>query len=278
LDYAAFGAATPVTPNFIPHSDPASQWTGARGGPAYFAYSNDYLIDTDNALILDVEPTGSIRQAGVGTVNTTIDRVRETHNLKPERLIADIAYFSGAMLDWLVEKRWIARHTLVIDNSDHKDGTFERADFTYDTENDLYVCLGGKELKQYLHASKTPRSGCNKDETIRYCTRKSDCDQCALKNRCCPKEPKRKVTRSIYESSRDVARQLAQTKQYSISCKFHAKVEMSFANLKRIHGLGMLRLRDPSGAHHEFFLAETAQDLKKLAKLAASQNRIEKAV
>ena len=56
LDDAAFGAASPVTPKFVSHSDPASQWTGARGGPAYFAYSTNYLIDTDNAVILDVEP------------------------------------------------------------------------------------------------------------------------------------------------------------------------------------------------------------------------------
>ncbi len=41
LDDAAFGAASPVVPKFISHSDPASQWTGARGGPAYFAYSTN---------------------------------------------------------------------------------------------------------------------------------------------------------------------------------------------------------------------------------------------
>lgn len=52
LDDAAFGAASPVIPKFISHSDPASQWTGARGGPAYFAYSTNYLIDTDNAVII----------------------------------------------------------------------------------------------------------------------------------------------------------------------------------------------------------------------------------
>ena len=33
LDAAAFGAASPVVPKFISHSDPASQWTGARGHP-----------------------------------------------------------------------------------------------------------------------------------------------------------------------------------------------------------------------------------------------------
>ena len=37
LDDAAFGAATPVVPKFISPSDPASRWTGAEGGLAYFA-------------------------------------------------------------------------------------------------------------------------------------------------------------------------------------------------------------------------------------------------
>jgi hypothetical protein len=85
------------------------------------------------------------------------------------------------------------------------------------------------------------------------------------------------VTRSIYETSRNVARALAQTKQYSVSCKLRKKVEMSFAHLKRIHGLGRLRLRGPCGAHDEFILAATAQNLKKLAKLAPHANPITKA-
>jgi hypothetical protein len=235
------------------------------------------LIDTDNAVILDVEPTRSIRQAEVGAVRTMIDRVHDRHDLKPERLIADTAYGSGVMLDWLVEKRGIAPHIPVIDKSGRKDGTFERADFTYDVENDLYICPNGKELKNSRRAFKIPRPSANKDATIRYRARKPDCSQCALKDRCCPKEPQRKVTRSIFESSRDVARQLAQTRQYSVSCKLRKKVEMSFAHLKRIHGLGRLRLRGPCGAHDEFILAATAQNLKKLAKLAPNQNRIGKA-
>ena len=44
-----------------------------------------------------------------------IDRVQKVHNLMPERLIADTAYGSGPMLDWLVEKRGIAPHIPVID-------------------------------------------------------------------------------------------------------------------------------------------------------------------
>lgn len=35
LDEAAFGAATTVEPKFTSHSNPASQWTAARKGPAF---------------------------------------------------------------------------------------------------------------------------------------------------------------------------------------------------------------------------------------------------
>jgi len=49
----------------------------ARKGPAFFAYSTNYLIDTDHAVIVDVEATRSIRQAEVGSVRTMLDRVED---------------------------------------------------------------------------------------------------------------------------------------------------------------------------------------------------------
>jgi hypothetical protein len=42
---------------------------------------------------------------------------------------------------------------------------------------------------------------------------------------------------------------------------------MLFADLKRILRLGRLRLRGPCGAKDEFLLAETAQNLRRLARL-----------
>ena len=44
------------------------------------------------------------------------------------------------------------------------------------------------------------------------------------------------------------------------------KVEMLFAHLKRILKLDRLRLRGLSGAHDEFLLAATAQNLRRMAK------------
>lgn len=267
LDDAAFGAATPVKPKFTSHSDPASQWTAARKGPAYFAYSANYMIDTDHAVILDVEATRSVRQAELGAMQTMVDRVHTNFDLQPERMIADTAYGTGPLLEWLVKERGIAPHIPVVDKSGRKDGTLERADFTFDAGTDAYICPGGKELKRFRRIYKTPRSGVDKYGMMRYRARKPDCDACALKPRCCPKEPQRKVTRSIHEPSRDVARAIAQTMQYAISCKLRKKVEMLFAHLKRILGLSRLRLRGPCGVRDEFHLAATAQNLRKLAKL-----------
>src|SRR5215470_7486816 len=65
LDDAAFGAATEVVPKFASPSDPAARWTGAHGGQAFFAYSTNYLVDVENAIIVDVEATTAIRQAEV---------------------------------------------------------------------------------------------------------------------------------------------------------------------------------------------------------------------
>jgi hypothetical protein len=63
-----------VTPKFISPADPAARWTGALRGPAFLAYSDNYLIDLKRAVIVNVEATMSIRQAEVTAAQTMIVR------------------------------------------------------------------------------------------------------------------------------------------------------------------------------------------------------------
>ena len=260
LDDAAFGAATEVTPKFISPADPAARWTAAHGGLAFFAYSTNYLIDLDNAIIVDVEASTAIRQAEVTAAKTMIERVDKLFSLYPERLAADTAYGSGEMLDWLVHERGIEPHIPVFDKSKHTDDTFSRSDFTYDHEGDAYLCPGGKILT-------CKGTLVNDGDTLMYRASKYDCGTCSLKTRCCPNTPSRRVPRSIYEGARDMARDIAKTEAYTVSRRQRKKVEMLFAHLKRILRLDRLRLRGPCGARDEFLLAATAQNLRKLAKL-----------
>jgi hypothetical protein len=45
LDDAAFGAATPTEPKSISPTDPAARYTAASDTPAFYAYSDNYLVD-----------------------------------------------------------------------------------------------------------------------------------------------------------------------------------------------------------------------------------------
>ncbi len=174
------------------------------------------------------------------------------------------------MLGWLVEERGIEPHIPVFDKSRRTDGTFSREDFRFDHREDAYICPAGKQLKQYRRAFRTPRSGVDEDGLMRYRARIADCADCPLKPRCCPREPQRKIPRSVHEGARQMARDITATEEYDVSAKLRKKVEMLFAHLKRILGLGRLRLRGPCGARDEFLLAATAQNLRKLAKLIPS--------
>jgi transposase len=260
LDDAAFGAATPVTPKFISPADPAARWTGAHGGQAFFAYSANYLVDLDNAIVVDVEATTAIRQAEVTAAKRMIERTMERFDLYPARLAGDSAYGSAEMLGWLVYEHGIEPHVTVFDKSARKDGTFSREDFTYDHQGDVYLCPAGKVLT-------CKGTLVNDGATLLYRASKYDCDVCALKPRCCPKAPARKVPRSIYEGARDMARDIAKSEEGQTSRRQRKKIEMLFAHLKRILRLDRLRLRGPNGARDEFHLAATAQNLRKLAKL-----------
>jgi transposase len=261
LDDAAYGAASEVIPKFVSPSDPAAQWTGAMKSAAFFAYADNYLIDVKHGIIVDVEASRAIRQAEVGASRTMLKRTEACFGIKPEWLVGDTAYGSAPNLNWLVNDQKIAPYIPVIEKSKREDGVFSREDFSFDEERDIYICPAGKILR-------TTGTVVNDDQVL-YRARKRDCNACPLKMRCCPKEPVRKVPRSIYEEARDVARAHGKTEAYERSRRDRKKVEMLFAHLKRILRLDRLRLRGPSGAQFEFTLAAIAQNLRRLAKIVS---------
>jgi hypothetical protein len=209
LDDPAWGAATDVTPKFVAPADPAAQWTGALRNAAFFAYADNYLIDVEHGIVVDVEASRAIRQSEVGASQTMIERTEACFGLKPDWLVADTAYGSAGNLGWLVEEKDIAPHIPVIDKSKRDDGTFSREDFIYDAERDCYVCPAGADL--------TTNGRLRDDGMYAYLASVNDCRTCPLKSRCCPKTPQRKVTRSKHEAARDVARAIAKTEAYEES-------------------------------------------------------------
>jgi transposase len=244
-------------PKVISPSDPSSAWTAKANKRVQFGYGLNYLIDVENAVIVDVEATPARTYDEVEATKTMIDRTKRCFDLKPKRLIADTAYGTGKFLGWLVKERRITPHIPVWDKSQREDGTFSRSDFKWDKRRGIYICPAGKELRT--------GGSITSNHAQLYRARKRDCDACSLKARCCPSEPSRKIPRDVNEDARDVARRKMTTKAFAKSRDERKRVEMRFGHLKTHHGFERLRLRGLSGARDEFHLAAIVQNLKTLA-------------
>ena len=266
LDDAVLGETVPKR---LSLSDPQSRWTAAPGGPAFFAYSTNYLIDVAHGVILDVEATPAHLSAEVESTKTMIERVEAHFELTPQRLISDTAYGIEPMLGWMVEEKGIEPHVPVWDRTERKDKTFSSSDFAWSEQADEYRCPQGKTLRSHWRPFKKPRAHVTQADTIIYRSSQFDCADCPMKKRCCPNTPVRKIARSIHEHARNEARRIAKTDAYQQSRRERKKVEMLFAHMKRILRLDRLRLRGLSGARDEFTLAATAQNLRRLARRTA---------
>jgi transposase len=244
-------------PKEVSLTDPQAAWVTRKGVDPFFAYDVNYLIDNKTGIIVDAESTRANRIAEIAVTETMIDRVVRRFNLRPQRLAGDTVYGTARLLKALVDRN-ITPHVPVWDKSPRPDGTFNRADFVFDRERNVYVCPGGAEL--------TSTGNMDQGHIVYYRANKKDCSACALKPKC-TKAPMRKVTRDIHEDVRDHVRALVNTEAFRQSSRERKKVEMRFAHMKRIFKLDRLRLRGLSGARDEVLLTATAQNLRRLAKL-----------
>src|SRR3954464_9580230 len=244
-------------PKVISPSDPCSAWTAKANKRVQFGYGLNYLIDIENAVIVDVEATPARTYDEVAATKTMIKRTKERLGLHPKRLAADTAYGTGKFLSWLIGAG-IKPHIPVWDMSQRDDGTLSRADFTFDQERNVYVCPAGN----LLTTTGTVHDG----RTILYRTSLRNCSSCPIKPKCCPNTSQRKIPRDLNESARDHARALMGTPEFDKSRDERKKIEMRFAHLKTHHRFERMRLRGISGARDECHLVATAQNLKTLAK------------
>jgi transposase len=249
----------PAPPKVTSLTDPTAAWTNKGQRKVGFAYGVNYLIDLQQAIIVDVEATPARWSAEVAATKTVLERTQECFGLHPQRLAADAAYGSGLMIGWLM-RRGVEPHIPLLDREHQTNGFFTRGDFTFDPQANVFVCLGGKQLKS--------TGLVRPDGTIPYWASPKDCRVCALKPRC-TKGTKRIVTRNLFEAEREHVRALKGTEAFERSARERRKVEMAFAHLKRNLGLRRLRLRGISGARDEFLLAATVQNLRKLVRFLA---------
>ncbi len=243
------------TAGSVSTTDPDAAWTAAKGGPALLAYYDNYLIDTPSRVILAVEATPARFSQETVAARRMVEQV-EKLGLRPECLGADKAYGSGEFLAWLLA-RDIQPHIPVIDRRHQTRGHFTRDQFRDEAKEKIYYCPEGKPLRY--------RGRRRDSQGYAYCSTVAQCQGCPQKQRC-TSAPYRWLFVHGQEPARQAVRALAGTPAYDRSQRARYKIEALFAELKQQIRLRRVRLRRLWNVAEQFFLAATAQNLKRLVR------------
>ena len=234
---------------------------GRRRRAAPRAYYDNYLMDTASRVILAVEATPARFRQETLAARGMFEQV-EKLGLRPDSLGADKAYGSGEFLSWLLA-RDIQPHIAVLDRRHQTGGHFTREQFRYEPNENTYYCPPGQRLRY----SRLRRSG----QGYLYCSTPAPCQGCPQKKRCTA-APFRNLVVHWHESAREVVRALTGTPAYNRSQRARYKIEALFAERKHRMGLRRVRLRRLRNVAEQFFLAATAQNLKRLVKFLAQRH------
>src|SRR5512146_447164 len=255
------GSGEPAThqQDRVSTTDPDATYASKGCMAASLGYFDNYLVDNHSCVIVDVQATAARLSQESVAAREMITRFSERRGSPPQTVAADTTYGNGEMLDWLEQHR-ITGHIPVKECPLGKSGLYSVEQFTYRPENNSFLCPEGKQL---TYVGINPRN-----RTHLYVSTPKRCRDCSQKAQC-TRGKTRILQIHIHEGARQRARERAQTPEFRLALRARKKVEPLFAELKNQIGLRRLRLRRMKFIREQFFLAASAQNLKRLVRFLA---------
>ena len=237
-------------------TDPDSTYATKGGGPAELGYFNNYLVDNGSGVIVGVQATAARLSQESAAAREMITRSAERRGRFPQSVAADTAYGNGELLAWL-EERHITPYIRVKESPAPPSQLYGIEKFTYVAETNSYQCPEGKRLTY---------AGINaRNRTHVYVATPKRCRDCTQKAQCTTGRY-RQIAIHVHEAVRERARERVRGPAFAAAQRQRRRVEALFAELKNQMGLRRLRLRRRKFVREQFFLAATAQNLKRLVQ------------
>ena len=245
-------------------TDPDSTYATKGGTPARLGYYDNYLVDNHSCVIVGVQGTAARMSQETVAARDMIARFARWQGHEPVSVAADTTYGNGEFLQWLME-RSITPYMRTRDSIHRKNSPFfgpER--FTYEPENNRYICPAGQPLN---YGGRSVRN-----RTSTYIGTRKRCGACAQRPQC-TSAAFRCLAIHMNEPARQRARELANTPAFAKAQRERKKVEALFAELKNQIGLRRLRLRGLKFVREQFFMAAAAQNIKRLVRFLGQTPR-----
>jgi transposase len=237
-------------------TDPDSTFATKGSRAAELGYFNNYLVDNRSCVIVGVQATAARLSQESAAAREMITRSAERRGRFPQSVAADTTYGNGDLLAWL-EERDITPFIRVKESPAPKTNLYGIEKFTYVAETNSYQCPEGKRLT-YVGINAINR-------THVYVATRKRCRECTQKAQCTTGRY-RQIAIHVHEPARQRARERTKVPAFTAAQCQRRKVEALFAELKNQIGLRRVRLRRLKHVREQFFLAATAQNLKRLAR------------
>jgi len=237
-------------------TDPDSGYMIRDGKPNGFHYLDHRTVDTKNNIITDVYVTA----ANVNDVDPYLERLdvqRKKFGFLVKYVGLDAGYFTNPICKGIVDR--CIMPVVAYRLGPHAKGKFTKIRFTYDKENDCYVCPNNCELKY----KTTTRQGYSE-----YVCKEEICCSCPKKDSCLSNKMKfRTIRRHVWEENKEVSMTFLKTeKGKGIYKKRKETIERSFADSKNLHGLRYCRFRGIKSVSEQCLLTAAVQNMKKIAR------------
>lgn len=244
------------------HPEPEARFMRTRQGKVP-AYNVQIAADSEHALIVaqTVNTDTTDHRSLVPMVEAAKEAVGEPGCL---HVVADTGYSSGEQLEQC-DAIGVVPHVPTNRTSNRQgDGNlFDRSQFVYDKDTDLFRCPAGQSLK---------RRGFQRDrKRVIYQASRQVCGQCPLKSQCTITR-RRTVYRFLHEEALQRSQQNATVEAMRLR---RSTVEYPFALLKYgIFGHPRFLLRGLRGAQTEISLAVAAYNLKRMINVVGGARLI----
>lgn len=228
-----------------------------KNGRTHTGYNIQSAVDCESHLMLSAEVTNSGSDIGnlTSTVNTAAELIDGVDEIK---VIADKGYYCSNDLKE-AEERGYSPIVAEISESYESKGFYSKSLFTYNSENNTYICPAGYELPQ---VSQTNARGKSK---VVYRNRKA-CENCPVKSRCT--EGRARTVSRLIENEDALERNRERIKQYPNAMKLRAcTVEHPFGTIKQQTLIDGFIVRGKAMVQAELSLAQLAYNIRRTLKL-----------
>jgi transposase len=242
---------------FVSTTDPDARVSYKQGKLPALNHLGIISVDTENHVICgamaeladkrDAETTEDI-------IAQTIENLKD-NDLKIAEVLADTNYSSGESYRFLQKNDITAYIPTIGGYNSEKEG------FTYNEEDDCYICSQGVKLP----FKGIKKEKCRETLTKAYRATAADCRNCPLKEKCCKKSRYKQVSHSVDKPHYDKAYQLLNTPQGRRKMRLRGKtVEPVWGTLLHFRGLRKVYTKGNDLANKQVLMAATAYNLKKL--------------